>query len=279
MSKLVYAGFVRLRHDSSFRVGTLVMAVVGLALPVYHFFLMKKYVGYMVCLENSFFTYVPLIVIIAAAFCSLFIGTEYIDGAIRNKLIVGHDRIYVYLSNLIVCFAAECIMCAAFFVTDLGAGILLLGFFASGWKITLAYVGCVFVLCAAVTAIYTLIAMLCQNKAVTAVICILGIVFMIFWGAYLNSQLSSPAVYEGYVYQDSVTGEYVKEEDIPNPYYIDGTKRVVCEFLNDLLPGNQTAQFWMGDAVHLWQMALYSGMITVVVTGAGIFFFRGEDIK
>ena len=128
MSKLVYAGFVRLRHDSSFRVGTLVMAVVGLALPVYHFFLMKKYVGYMVCLENSFFTYVPLIVIIAAAFCSLFIGTEYSDGAIRNKLIVGHDRIYVYLSNLIVCFAAECIMCAAFFVTDLGAGILLLGF-------------------------------------------------------------------------------------------------------------------------------------------------------
>ena len=143
----------------------------------------------------------------------------------------------------------------------------------------LAYGGCVFVLCAAVTAIYTLTAMLSQNKAVTAVICILGIVLMIFWGAYIDSRLDMPPVYEGYLYQDSVTGEYIEEEDIPNPYYIDGTKRVVYEFLNDFLPGNQTAQFWMGNAVHLWQMALYSAIVTVVVTGVGIFFFRKEDIK
>lgn len=279
MNRLIYAGFLRLRHSACFWTGILVMAAVGLILPLQKFYLMQKYEGYAISLEECFLTYVPLIVIIAAVFCSLFIGTEYSDGTIRNKIMLGHSRIDVYLSNLIICFAAECVMCLAFFVTDLGAGILLLGFFASGVEMVLAYVGCVFVLCAAVTAIYTLAAMLSQNKAVTAVICILGIVLMIFWGAYIDSRLDMPPVYEGYLYQDSVTGEYIEEEDIPNPYYIDGTKRVVYEFLNDFLPGNQTAQFWMGNAVHLWQMALYSAIVTVVVTGAGIFFFRREDLK
>ena len=64
-----------------------------------------------------------------------------------------------------------------------------------------------------------------------------------------------------------------------NPNYISGTRRVVYEFINEFLPGNQTVLLWQGIAVHLWQMSLYSGVIAVAVTGLGIIFFCEEDIK
>jgi len=278
MSKLLYANFARLKHEISFWGLLFAMAALGVYLPVSSFRSMQRFPDYVIPLENSFTTYIPLIVIFAAAFCSLYIGTEYSDGTIRNKIIIGHKRADIYLSNMIVCFAAECLMCLAFITANICVGIPLLGFFQCGLDVILGYAGCAFVLFIAITAIYTFIAMLTQNKAVTAVLCILGIVFMIFGGAYLNSMLREPQVYDAYSYMD-LDGNIVEMEAMVNPNYIGGTKRIVCEFLNDFLPGNQTARLWMGEAVSLGRMALYSGMIAVIVTGAGIFFFRREDIQ
>lgn len=278
MSKLLYANFVRLKHDVCFWVILLVMAAIGVIQPVSSYHSMQRYTDYVIPLENSFTNYIPLIVIFGAAFCSLFIGTEYSDGTIRNKVIIGHRRADIYLSNLIVCFVAECVMCLVFFAANLCVGIPLLGFFQCGLGMILGYTGCAFVLCAAVTALYTLAAMLSQNKAVAAVVCTLGIVFMIFGGAYLNARISEPEIYDAYTYIDAA-GNIEESEAWINPNYISGTKRVVYEFLNEFLPGNQTVLLWQGVAVHLWQMALYSGIITVAVTGVGIFFFCEEDIK
>lgn len=283
MSKLLYAGFARLKHDTCFWLILLVMAALGAILPVssYHNMqYMQQFSDYeiVIPLENTFTAYIPLIEIFSAAFCSLFIGTEYSDGTIRNKIFIGHRRTDIYLSNLIVCFAAECVICFAFIMANLCVGIPLLGFFQCGSGMILGYAGCALVLCAAVTAIYTLIAMLSQNKAVAAVICTLGIVFMIFGGAYLNARITEPEVYDAYTYIDSA-GNIEESEAMINPNYIGGTERVVYEFLNEFLPGNQTVLLWQGIAVHLWQMSLYSGVIAVVVTGLGILFFREEDIR
>lgn len=283
MSKLLCAGFARLKYDTCFWVILLVMAAIGVILPVssYHNMqYMQQFSDYeiVIPLEKTFTSYIPLIVIFAAAFCSLFIGTEYSDGTIRNKIIIGHRRTDIYLSNLIVCFAAECIICLAFIAANLGAGIPLLGFFQCGLGTILGYAGCALVLCAAVTAIYTLIAMLSQNKAVAAMICTLGIVFMIFGGAYLNARITEPEVYEAYTYIDAA-GNIEESEAMLNPNYISGTRRVVYEFLNEFLPGNQTVLLWQGIADHIWRMSLYSVMIAVIMTGVGIFFFRKEDIR
>ena len=44
--------------------------------------------------------------LVAAILTSMFIGSEYSDGTIRNKLVVGHSRMRIYLANLIVCSVA-----------------------------------------------------------------------------------------------------------------------------------------------------------------------------
>lgn len=279
MSRLIYADFMRLKKDKCFWIGVIIMAFMGMFLPLYSFFQMQKYPDYTVSLESSFTNYIMLVLFISSAFCSLYIGTEYSDGTIRNKLMVGHKRAHIYLSNLIVCVAAEYVMCFAFIVVNLCVGIPLLGFFSGGAARMLAYSGAAAVMLVAVTSIYTMVAMLNQNKAVTSVICIFGIFIMFFCGAYMNSRINEPAIYEAHSYVDYSTDELIEVEAIPNPNYISGTKRAVYEFLNDFLPGNQAFMLWEGIAVHLGMMALYSVMIAVIVTGAGIFIFRNEDIK
>ena len=280
MSRLLYANIVRLKNDISFRIALVVMAAIGFYLPANTYRLMQRYPEYNIRFENGFFTYIMLVVIFASAFCSLFIGTEYSDGTIRNKLMIGHTRINIYLSNFIVCFIGELLMCFAFITAFLCVAIPLMGFFSIPKNIILGYMGSGFMLCIAVAAIYTLVAMLNQNKAVTSVICILGMFLFVFGGAYLNARLQEPEQYSAYVYMDE-NGEVVQRPAEPNPNYIAEPERSFYLFLNDFLPGNQTVLLsqMQAEVDQLGIMALYSAMIAAAVTGIGLFFFRREDVK
>ena len=64
----------------------------------------------------------------AVRFCQPFIGTEYSDGTIRNKIVVGHSRSTIYLANLLTCCFAGLIMCLCFILPTLAIRIPLFGF-------------------------------------------------------------------------------------------------------------------------------------------------------
>ena len=62
--------------------------------------------------------------IVTAVFVSLFVGTEYSDGTIRNKLLVGHKRTQIYLANFVTCAVAIVIIYALSVVTGVILGLL-----------------------------------------------------------------------------------------------------------------------------------------------------------
>ncbi len=230
-----------------------------------------------VSLDSRYFIFPFLSGILMSAFCALFVGAEYSDGTIRNKLIVGHSRRTIYLSNLVLCVAAGVLLCLGYIAAVLAAGFPLLGPLHTPIPLILWYTLCSVVMTTAVTALFTMFAMLCQNKAVTAVTCIFLSYFLLFLGIYLNSRLEEPEIYPPYEYiQD---GQIVTAEAQPNPSYIRGAKRAVYQFFYDL-PGCQVVQLAASiDSGAPPRLPLCSLTVIVLSTGAGTALFRKKDLK
>ena len=220
----------------------LLMAGLGIYISISNYSFSQTY-GQTVVLDSNIFSHILLVPIVFSVFCSLFIGTEYSDGTIRNKIVVGHTRRAIYLANLTVLLFTLC-----------AAGI-----------------------CLTVSSLLTLIAMLCHSKAITTVLCILGMIILLFTGTYIRSRLSQPETYSDYSY--SVNGELVSEGEHPNPLYLRGNKRKVYEFLYDFLPSGQSVQCQEMSSEHPGILLLYSGIILIASSGAGLCIFRRKDIK
>ena len=101
MIKLLNAGFTRLRKSKLFCILTIFSIVFALCMIYTQYSDMKKY-GSVIEVEQIMLNYATMIGIIIAIFTSLFLGVEYSDGAIRNKISIGHKRISIYLSNFII---------------------------------------------------------------------------------------------------------------------------------------------------------------------------------
>ena len=54
-------------------------------------------------IDEALFQFPMIHGVMLAAFVPLFLGADYSDGTIRNKLIAGHRRSGIYLSDLLVC--------------------------------------------------------------------------------------------------------------------------------------------------------------------------------
>ena len=276
MNRLLSADFARLRRDKVFWIGVIAMFALGLWRALGGYFAMQR-TGAVTTLDSVFFTYVIPIGVILAAFCSLFIGTQHSDGAIRNKLIVGHSRQCVYLANLIVCTAAGLLITLAYLAAVCLVGVPLLGFFHTDLGMILLLFGGTLLMIAALCALFVLLCMQNQNKAVLAVLCIIGFGVLLLAATYLSARLSAPEFYDGYVFLGENGAP--STQPLANPDYLRGIQRQIAQFFLDFLPTGQVIQYAEFSAVHLWQMPLYSLLIGIAATLSGVFAFRKKDIK
>lgn len=186
MRKLLRANGSRLLHDRAFWLAALI-AALGASMEVVNA-VHARQDGEIWTMDYTLFIYVILAPILASVFTALFVGNEHSSGAMRNKLIAGHRRGCIYLADLLVSCCAGICLCLAF--------ALMLAF----------------------TALFTLIAMLCQNKAHTTAGCILLTFALLFAGVYISSTLEEPEYLAAYSYTEN--GVTVEEPEQKNPYYI-----------------------------------------------------------
>ena len=272
MRKLLRANFARLWKSRTFWVEMAFMALICVA-----FLIDNRNNDSNWTLDGGCFNYAFFVPILTAIVTALYVGSEYSDGTMRNKCVIGHQRKNIYLANLIVCMTASTLLCAAYLMPYLCLGRALQGHFQAEPQVILLYAGLIFVLMLAFAALFVLAAMLCQSKAHSATVCILLAFALLVFGFYITSELNEPEYYEAY--SATVDGITVSEPEEPNPHYVSGTKRQVYEFLQEFTPGGQLFQVANMDAEHPARLALYSSAILLLSTCCGIVIFRRKDLK
>ncbi len=278
MSKLFRANLVRLKKSKSLWIcmAVTILFSAGFCLSQYR----EKINGYDVGPDTVFFSPYIVVGILIAIFCSLFIGTEYSDGTIRNKLVVGHSRNSIYLVNFMTCCVAGFLMILAYLAVTCALGIPLLGPLRIDIQTTLLWLLVGVLLTVAYAAIFNILSMLNQNKALVAVISVVLAFLTIFLFAYLYGRMNEPEFITplSLTVNDGKT-VYQQSESVPNPDYLNDSQRARFQFVMDFLPTTQAGQLAARDVPHAGLMLLYSGIIIVVTNAAGMFFFQRKDLK
>lgn len=186
--------------------------------------------------------------ILTSVFFSLFLGTEYSDGTIRNKLIFGHKRTSVYFAGLITGIIAVTII---YLTGILTGGVLGITLFAPsnygiGQIALAAVIG--WLSCVSYIAIFNLVGMLSSSKSKTSIICMLTAFILIFTGLVCFSLLN-------------------------------GSENVFIKFLLDFNPFGQTMQTMSIVIASPRRLAAYSLLLSLVTTGLGVYVFRKKDLK
>lgn len=290
MYKLLRAGFARLFKSRAY------WMILALTVVICYFNVYQKTSTW--AAERICFDAVPVVVFFVPIFVARFIGAEYEGHAVRNKLIVGNRKSEIYLANLVVCSAGSVILLA---VTLLSTGIFAVTHyneFICAPEVTAFYILCAVMLTVSSAAVYTAPSMLNSKTAMNVVVCILLMMGLLIGAELVNEALAQPETNE--ILYDY--GEYYSTQDPeqrqrywdehaviePNPYYVGGAKRKVCELLQKINPMNQANELsnaalttansdepvpmrydWLAGSVGL----------TAITTALGLLLFSRKDIK
>lgn len=279
MIQLLSAGFARLFKNKLFWACNILLWI---------YFAIVVFLNYQETLRqpdilhygSNTFLFLPfqVIGIFASCFTGMFLGTEYRDGTLRNKLITGKSRAEIYLSNLTLSFGASVFTTAAGLLITLTEGIALYGTSGLIPVRILQYCGLGTLMLAAFAGIFTLISMLIPSRTAGSQANILLFFLLALASDYVLNRLNQP--YEILSrYGNGIGGGIQSMELVPNPFYLEGVQRTIYEFFRDLLPLSQGSLLLNEKVEHPLCMALCSLGIAVCTTLPGIYWFQKKDIK
>lgn len=218
--------------------------------------------------------------IILAVVTGFFIGTEYSDGTIRNKLIAGHSRISIYFANMLTTYIASILLFLTSVIVIYAGGIPLYGSTSLPFQEYLKAICVILVAGFAFCSLNTLLCMAIQNKALSSVAVIILTVVMFMAMMTINSRLAEPEYYDNYSYTNGKS-PVIQVDKEKNPHYLTGKKREIYEKISNFLP--YTHMHFLVQNVTLpdkpYEFPLNSGIMILITTAAGTIIFKKRDLK
>lgn len=226
-------------------------------------------------LDYYYFHTLPYFGLFLSVFISLFLGTEYEDGVIRNKIVVGHTRTNIYLANLITCFAGSFVIFMAWAIGGL-AGIPHFGI----WEAGISGYGMLLIasLCSvfSIASILMPISQLIAGKGVSGITSAFVSIGLLVLASTLYNLLCEPEMISGAIL---VNNQIQMTDPEPNPMYIGGTLRTVFEICLRILPTGQ--QILIADEKIAYPLLFlaFSLPVILLMSVMGMRAFRKKDLK
>lgn len=283
MYKLLNEGFYRLRKNKIFW-GLLVLTICMACFFLYS----SKKDNSNSYIDQLMIEHIVTIGFFISVFTSLFVGLEYANGTIRNKIVVGHSRMKIYLANLIISITVGIIIEAVYilFVSIILKGELML---PSQFGTILLHIVMIIIM---YSTIFNCITLLCNEITVTTVICIMLVVVMYIADGVLA--ITAEAEEYSYTYKYDAQGNTTREVNGLNPNYPGETIQKIAKTIRNITPVGQTNQIttavveatlingkgeiigkWMDTTYLLW----YSSGAIIVINAIGIYFFSKKELK
>lgn len=275
MFKLLDAGFIRLRKSRAFL--AVIIFTVGLALLMVHaqYSDMKTY-NEVEELDRSLMNNITITGIVIATFTSLFVGREYSDGTLRNKIIVGCSRTKIYFSNLILVIFSSLLAEIIHLIVVLIVGMPLLGGLVMPVKefmlVLLCYTGIIL----AFSAIFTFIAMIISNKTIISIVSILLAFGLMMVAMTLFSKLEAPEYRPAGILDENGEIEFTEEK---NPKYLTLEQRKVYQIAVNCIPSGQAFMVAGGYDIDYRILPLYSLVDVILFTGVGLYIFNKKELN
>lgn len=287
MYKLLNAGFSRLIKNKIFWGIVVITVIIALGLV---FNRISSSGFFENELEPVLTNYIYFIGFFIAIFTSLFVGTEYSDGAIRNKIVVGHTRKNIYLSNLIISISVGLFIEFVYLILVMIIGSPTLG----GLQIPIdkflfILLDMIFIVIA-YSSIFNFITLMCSDITIATVICIIAFIGMFVVSEFVVSPIANDKkYYSNYVTNEN--GEVIETQKRLNPNYVGDFAKQVYKNILYIIPSGQAFQIqstmsnlsfendrYMTDT-DIKLAWVYSLGLIIVINGIGIYFFNRKDLK
>ena len=271
MIKLLKAGFFRLKKDVIFWL--FVFLTIGIA-----GFTLFRYTSnegvHLDKIVNEFIMYIGLFI---AIFVSIFVGKEHSQGIIRNKIIVGHSRISIFLANLIISIVASILCEIVYLVLVFLIGIPLFGQMQMSLsQFTMTLLNTVLVIIS-FCSIFNFISMICSEITVsTTISIILFIAMFIVEGSLYLTANTDKYITHTFIDENGVS-HIISQELDPNYPGDERVKQAKRIYLS--IPQGQAMQIGSNDSEYLRQMPIYSIILICAINILGLYTFSKKELK
>ena len=260
MNRLLTGNLIRLRKNIVFWI-SLVCAMVGPLYTVLNNWYYKNLWDMSIHADTAFLLsgadYFFMVALAVAI--SLFVGTEFSDNTIRNKLIAGHTGTSVFLSNLIASIIVAVIMYLVSVAASC-AGIPLLDKLELPIDKLILQMGCAVVSVSVVAAFICTVTMVIGNRVISTIVSMLSVIGM---------QLIPPILWANV--------DYYTENGLLNTF-----QAKMDVFMYDWLPTCQIYQLTSEVTdipKNIYLFPVYSAVLILVVGIIGIIIFRNRNLK
>ena len=271
MIKLLKAGFCRVKKDIIFWL--FVFLTIGIA-----GFTLFRYTSnegvHLDKIVNEFIMYIGLFI---AIFVSIFVGKEYSQGIIRNKIIVGHSRVSIFLANLIISIIASILCEIVYLALVFLIGIPLFGQLQMPLsQFAMVLLNTVLVIIS-FCSIFNFVSMICSEITVSTIICIILFITMyVVQGSFSLTANTDKYITNTFTDENGVS-HIISQELDPNYPGDEKVKQARMIYLS--IPQGQAMEIGNNDSEYLKQIPIYSITLICAINILGIYIFSKKELK